>query len=342
MKMDVKKICQQIISVLAIIMLAMISIPAYAKSNTNSTDTFSRYITVDGKEMHVVLYGDISQTDTGATFTNENKTTLVMLPALGVPSPHIYFKPLAQALDTDFNVVIIEPFGYGLSDLASTTRNVANINNELNKALEVLEIDECVLLVHSASGVYGLNFVFDHPEKVKGFISIDNTIYDDAMQEELAMEQEYMLEQAEAFDELRNSFSSVHDFELAIANDPETYGAALPDVNGYTYSESDIAEYIKAYSLSCNENIISEISQMDKSLLTIKGKQFPDSLPVITMISSSNAENVPGWETGHRNQLNLSSANHELYILQGSHYLWYTNLSGIVEYINEWQVKHGF
>ena len=92
------------------------------------------------------------------------------MPALGVPSPHIYFKPLAQSLDESFNIVIVEPFGYGLSDVAATDRTVDNINSELNAALDTMGIKQCVLLVHSISGVYGLNFVQNYPEKVKGFI----------------------------------------------------------------------------------------------------------------------------------------------------------------------------
>ena len=80
----------------------------------------SKYITVKGNNMHLALYGKLDAS--GETFADEGKTTLVMMPALGVPSPHIYFKPLAQSLDESFNIVIVEPFGYGLSDVASTNR----------------------------------------------------------------------------------------------------------------------------------------------------------------------------------------------------------------------------
>ena len=117
----------------------------------------SKYITVKGNNMHLALYGKLDAS--GETFADEGKTTLVMMPALGVPSPHIYFKPLAQSLDESFNIVIVEPFGYGLSDVAATDRTVDNINSELNAALDTMGIKQCVLLVHSISGVYGLNFV---------------------------------------------------------------------------------------------------------------------------------------------------------------------------------------
>lgn len=342
MNTALKRTIHPLLALLTIMLVLSASIPASAAGQNDSNTYCSKYITVEGKKMHIALYGDMNQTATEDSFANQNKTTLVMLPALGVPSPHLYFKPLAQALDTNFNVVIIEPLGYGLSDVASTARSVENINRELNKALEILDINECVLLTHSISGVYGLNFVLAHPENIKGFIAIDNTIYDDAMQSELAMEQEYMLNEAQQFDELRASFPSIEAFQAALTADPVTYGATLPQITGYTYPESDMEEYIQAYSLSSNESIRNEITQMDKSLLTIKGKKFPDSLPVLTMICSTNAENVPAWRTGHINQLNLESGNHELYTLDGSHYIWYTNLSGIVEHINVWKAKHNF
>lgn len=340
-----KKIKQNLrwfLTVLSIVMLMGASTCVYAHEAGESSSSLSRYLTVGGKTMRAVLYGNLNKTEGSGSFADTDKTTLVMLPGLGVPSPNLYFKPLAQALDRNFNVVILEPLGYGLSDSADTIRSVDNINKELNDALDALGIDECVLLVHSISGVYGLNFVLDYPEKVKGFIAIDNTIYEEDMESDLAMEQEYMLGESLKFNELRNSFSSLQDFQLAIAKDPDKYGAQLPEIEGYTYPQEDSEEYIQAYARSSNESIIDEIRQMDQSLLTIKGKKFPDTLPVLMMISASNAGQIPAWAPGHQNQLDLQSGNHELYILEGSHYIWYTNLSGVTEQILSWQAKHLF
>ena len=50
--------------------------------------------------MHIVLYGELDQN--GVTFADPDKETLVMLPALAVPSPNIYFKPLAEALSSAY------------------------------------------------------------------------------------------------------------------------------------------------------------------------------------------------------------------------------------------------
>ena len=153
--------------------------------------------------------------------------------------------------------------------MTETARTVENINSEVYDALEVLGIDTCTLLVHSISGVYGLNFVYAYPEKVNAFIAIDNTVYDEGLSETLAMEQEYMLQAAEEFDQLRNTFDSIEEFEAAIASDPQKYGAELPDVIGYIYSESDVEEYYEAYANSSNQTIQNEILNMDENLESI-------------------------------------------------------------------------
>lgn len=305
---------------------------------TNESCSISKFITVDNKEMHVVLYGELDQNS--GTFADQSKEILVMLPALAVPSPNIYFKPLAEALDSAYNVVVIEPFGYGLSDTTESVRTTENINSELYEALEVLDIDTCTLLVHSIAGIYGLHFLYSYSEKVNGIISIDNTVYTEELSEALLLEQEYMLLATEEFNTLRNSFNSTAEFETAIAVDPAQYGAELPAVVGYTYLESDMEEYYKAYANSSNQTIQNEILNMVENLESIKGVKFPSTLPVLTLISSENVQAMPAWKTAHQDQLDFNSGNHELHIIEGNHYIWYTNINGLVQAILEWANKY--
>ena len=323
-----KRIARVIIMALMLLNSGLI-LPVQAA--VNETSNASKFITVDSRDMHIVLYGNLDQN--GVTFAEPSKETLVMLPALAVPSPNIYFKPLAEALSSAYNVVVIEPFGYGLSDMTESARTVENINSELYAALETLRIDTCTLLVHSISGVYGLNFLYSYPEKVNAFIAIDNTVYDEELSEALAEEQDYMLQEVEEFDELRNTFDSVEEFEAAIATDPSQYGAELPDVIGYTYTESDQEEYYRAFARSSNQTIQNQIQNMDNSLESIEGKKFPSTLPVLTLLSSDNVEAMPVWKTAHEEQLDLGSANHKLFIVEGSHYIWYTNLERVKQII---------
>lgn len=168
------------------------------------------------------------------------------------------------------------------------------------------------------------------------------TVYDEELAEAMEMEKKYMLQGIDEFQKIKNSFSSLEEFQMALKTDPDKYGAALPQVSGYTYTESDREEYIQAYSLSSNDTIRNEVNGMDQSLLSIKNKKFPSALPVLTMISSENVQNVPAWETAHRNQLDLESGNHQLYIVNGGHYIWYTNLTQVVQLIDEWRIENHF
>ena len=320
--------------IIAIILLNS-NLPVQAATNESCS---SKFITVGNKEMHVILYGELDQN--GGTFADQSKEILVMLPALAVPSPNIYFKPLAEALDSAYNVVVIEPFGYGLSDTTESVRTIENINSELYEALEVLDIDTCTLLVHSIAGIYGLHFLYSYPEKVNGIISMDNTVYAEELSEALSLEQEYMVQATEEFDTLRNTFNSTEEFETAIAADPAQYGAELPDIVGYTYSESDMEEYYKAYANSSNQTIQNEILNMVENLESIKGVKFPSALPVLTLISSENVQAMPAWKTAHQDQLDFNSGNHELHIIEGNHYIWYTNINGVVRSILEWVNKY--
>lgn len=321
-----------------IIAIILINSNLPVQAATNESCSISKFITVDNKEMHVVLYGELDQKS--GTFADQSKEILVMLPALAVPSPNIYFKPLAEALDSVYNVVVIEPFGYGLSDTTESVRTIENINSELYEALEVLDIDTCTLLVHSIAGIYGLYFLYSYPEKVNGIISMDNTIYAEELSEALSMEQEYMLLETEEFNALRNTFNSTAEFETAIAADPAQYGAELPDIVGYTYSESDMEEYYKAYANSSNQTIQNEILNTVENLESIKGIKFPSTLPVLTLISSENVQAMPAWKTAHQDQLDFNSGNHELHIIEGNHYIWYTNINGVAQSILEWANKY--
>jgi len=320
--------------VLALCVIWSIPAAVYAESGKDSGG-LEKYVTIGGKQVRTILYGDMNASK--ETFADDGKQTLVMLPALAVPSPNIYFKPLAQALQDRFHVIVVEPLGYGLSDQTAKERTVENINEEIYEVLEQLDVEKCVLLTHSISGIYGLNFVETYPEKVDGFIAIDNTVYDAGLAEALKMEQQYILQGAEEFDALRNTFQSLHDFQNAIASNPDEYGAALPKIAGYTYTEQDREEYLEAYSRSSNETVRNEISLMEQASNTIIDKKFPSDLSVLMMISSDNVDAMPVWETAHYKQLNFEGGNHEIHIVEGGHYIWYTNLTEIIKKINSWQ-----
>ena len=99
-------------------------------------------------------------------------------------------------------------------------------------------------------------------------------------------------------------------------------------------------EYYKAYANSSNQTIQNEILNTVENLESIKGIKFPSTLPVLTLISSENVQAMPAWKTAHQDQLDFNSGNHELHIIEGNHYIWYTNINGLVQAILEWANKY--
>ena len=86
-------------------------------------------------------------------------------------------------------------------------------------------------------------------------VTVQDDAYDEELAEAMEMEKKYMMQGIDEFQKIKNSFSSLEEFQMALKTDPEKYGAALPQVSGYTYTESDREEYIQAYSLSSNDTI---------------------------------------------------------------------------------------
>lgn len=299
--------------------------------------SLSQYVSVSEKQMHVVLYGKIDTTGEKVSFADKEKSTIVMLPGLAVESVVIYMKPLAEELQKQFNVVIVEPFGYGLSDTTDKPRTITNINQEVNELLEVMGIEKCIMLTHSISGVYGLEFVLNYPEKIEGFIAIDNTVCEDNIVEALKMDREYLLNAIKEFNTLKNSFPSTNDFKNEVLNNPEKYGAILPEIKGYEYSKEDKEEYIQAYLNKYNATIEKEVENLNEAVISIKGKKFPDTVPVLMLTSKDNINNVPGWKEGHLNQINTKV--HDYYEMEGTHALWYNDYKSVTDKIKDWWPK---
>ena len=54
---------------------------------------------------------------------------------------------------------------------------------------------------------------------------------------------------------------------------------------------------------------------------------------MLMLLSADNVEAIPVWQTAHEKQLDFSSGNHKLYVVEGSHYIWYTSLERIKQLI---------
>ena len=133
------------------------------KSEEGKIKPYGQSVAVDGKNMNVLIQG-------------KGEETVVLLPGYGTPAPALDFKPLIDELSPFYKVVVIEPFGYGLSDVTEKERTTENIVSEIHEALQQLNITHYTLMGHSISGIYGLDYVNKYPNEVNAFVGIDSSV----------------------------------------------------------------------------------------------------------------------------------------------------------------------
>ena len=80
-----------------------------------------------------------------------------------------------EKLSPFYKVAVIEPFGYGVSDVTEKERCLGNIVEEMHEALQQLGIDRYILMGHSIAGIYGLEYVNRYEHKVRAFVGIDSS-----------------------------------------------------------------------------------------------------------------------------------------------------------------------
>lgn len=154
-----------------VVMVLLIFIGIYVnnkvqlKKETKKIIPYGQEVKVENKSLRVQV-------------TGEGEETTVLLPGYLTGSPVLDFQPLVNGLSKEYKVVVMEPFGYGLSDDTNKQRSVENLTSELHQALEQLNISSYHLVGHSISGVYSLAYINEYPNEVKSFIRIDSSLPD--------------------------------------------------------------------------------------------------------------------------------------------------------------------
>ena len=121
-------------------------------------------VEVDGHKMSVYTEG------TG-------DKTLVFLSGSDTPSPILDFKSLFSLLSDEYRIVVVERFGYGLSDIVDKPRDIATVLSETRAALAAADIGgSYVLCPHSMSGLEALYWAQQYPEEVEAIVGLDMAV----------------------------------------------------------------------------------------------------------------------------------------------------------------------
>ncbi|SDZ15727.1 alpha/beta fold hydrolase [Herbiconiux ginsengi] len=282
-------------------LIATTTVNAIATASENAElRPYGQLVPVDGKNMNVVVSEDAP----------DESETIVVLPGLGTASPALDFAPLVRELDDDFRVVVVEPFGYGLSDQTDAPRTSAAIAGEVHEALQTLGIDRYVLAGHSIAGIYGLEYLSRFRDEVTAFVGIDTSVPGQPGSEESApLEGMDALKQLGILRLLASFTPGAYDGLADYDDDARRQLAILSNRNTMT------------------PTLIDEATRTPENFAAARSQTFPRDLPVLVFVVGTDPE-IPGWVKLHEAQ--LTQVDHgELVPLDGGHYLHHTKSAEI-------------
>jgi len=261
--------------------------------------SYGQPVTVDGKDMNVFIQG-------------EGEETIVLLPGYGTAAPALDFKPLIDELSPFYKVVVIEPFGYGLSDLTEKERSTENIVSEIHEALQQLQIERYILMGHSISGLYGLDYVNKYPDEVSAFVGLDSSV-------PTISEKKIDSSIIRTIKLLKKS--GLARLQVKLSDDPY---AELP-YDETTKEQLKILKHKNMY----NPSQLNEAEMMYENFKAAKNLSFPKNLPVIFFIQANHPV-TDRWVPEHQKQIK-DSVHGKVMTFEGDHYLYRTKAQEIVE-----------
>lgn len=124
-------------------------------------------VEVDGYNLNVYVEGKREDTE----------AAIVLLSGSGVASPIYDYKILYSKLTDEYQVAVVEKFGYGYSDVSGLPRDVATLVEEDRKALKEAGVEmPYVLMPHSMSALEAIYWADTYPEEVEKIIGLDMAV----------------------------------------------------------------------------------------------------------------------------------------------------------------------
>ncbi|UVI27719.1 alpha/beta hydrolase [Paenibacillus spongiae] len=301
-----KKVLNIILKSMAVLVIAIIVFLAIvflidkisSKSEQGKIQSYGQFVPVDGKNMNVLIQG-------------KGEETIVLLPGQGTAAPALDFKPLIEELSPFYKVVVVEPFGYGLSDRTDKERSTENIVSEIHEAIQQLNIDRFILMGHSIAGIYGLDYVNKYPNEVSAFVGIDTSVPSQG-----GMDVELPLRTFKFFKESGLA-------RLTLKFDADPYA-------GMPYDDETKEQMILfTHKNMFNNTMLNELENLYPNFKAAEHLTFPKDLPLLLFVQANNTDRED-WVSLHEEQIK-DSVHGKMITFEGSHYLHHTKSKEIVE-----------
>lgn len=225
-------------------------------------------------------------------------------------APALEYRALAGFLGQRYQVLVIEEFGYGLSDAASSERTVEQITEELHQVIGQFGHETYSLMVHSIGGIYALYYADRYPEEVRHVIGIDPAVP----------------KQNDVFDFQRINVLGAHLTRGMRAcgllswtvRDPKKF---MPPVKGMQWTFEEVESYRRlSLEKSANDTVLDEMRHIRRNSKVTHDMTF--SVPVLCFLASQSAKQLKNWEGLHQEIMKEQQFSKILF-LEGSHFLHY-------------------
>ncbi len=281
--------------VLGIILMGIFTVHRLSlRSEAKKIEDYGQKSSVFDGTMNVVVDG-------------EGAKTIVLLTGFGTASPRLDFTPMIDELTDDYQVVTIEPFGYGLSSQTDRQRNLQNMAEEVHEVVKQLKLDNFILMGHSIAGLYSLAYVNQYPDEATAFVGIDSSVpkqpwpgYNSAPMDFLAK-------------------SGIMRVVLKLT-EKET------EKDQQTAQRDEQMRMI-TMKVTGNRTLANEATSLSQSFSDAQQLAFPKDLPVLLFADEASA--VENWTGLHQEQADSVNRG-KLVLLEGSHYLHHTQSKQMV------------
>ena len=303
----------KILGIVALALVALVLVSAsinliLTRQEKSRFAPYGQRVSVDGGSMNVWRNGH-----TGPT--------MILLSGLGTAAPALDFAPLVRQLEA-YNVIVVEGFGYGYSDLSARPRTVQNITAEIHDVLSKLGAPKPYILVgHSIAGFYTLSYAHRYPQEVSAVVGIDPTVP--------ASKAGPAGTTGLPFQTLGTILRTSGLVRAAFTLSP---GLAEPKGDAYTPDER---AHIRAMSIwnFGNAAVSDETNRTGSNAGALHGVRYPEGLPVLDFLATASVATIPDWVRMHEDQLS-NVRHHEIVVLDGDHYLHWTQSEAMADKIS--------
>lgn len=307
----------------------------------------------DVSYFQVTLYGDVEIQENVRFTKSSKKPTLVFVPGLGDAAVKLNFLPIIEGIKSSldkFDILVIEPLGYGYSSDSIIERDVETICYEWAEILKALNSDgNNTFIPHSISGGYTImfnNLYADMLNSDIGVIGLDTSVPSFSYVGTAEFYEEFFMDTDIVAEKIKNGEILISEM---LGSSPEEmankYADLFPnfedqskeyemweiwaeffprEAEGFKYTDEQKSEFIQTSALKKGSMAMrTEVNAILPNMESMKGLTY--TKPVLLLVNDRYGDD---WINGHKVLL-PEDGKSRMETLDADHYLWLEQLKTV-------------